>query len=242
MLVFVGCNYEKLPFPDYRDVFREVQNAEQRVRFFFADARITNQSIMQKVRDNILNCDVGLYDVTFRNPNVMMELGIAIGAMKYWNILYNPKQDRSTERRGWFARPAPNDPMPANLRGYEYLEYRDRSQLKAALEAWAQQTLDHSPHLAHRWANTANGVLDLLRLQPDLSMTEIASRTGVEVPMARLTVTELRKKGLVRTNGKKGMGTRYSVATPTTTTLSPPIPPARPPELGRVRPSRNDRL
>src|SRR6187549_395861 len=59
MLVFVGCNYERLPFPDYRDVFREVQNAEPRVRFFFADARITNQSIMQKVRENILSCDLG---------------------------------------------------------------------------------------------------------------------------------------------------------------------------------------
>jgi Winged helix-turn-helix DNA-binding len=239
MLVFVGCNYERLPFPDYRDVFREVQNAEPRVRFFFADARITNQSIMQKVRENILSCDLGLYDVTFRNPNVMMELGIALGANKHWNILYNPKQDRSTERRGWFARPGTDDPLPANLRGYEYLEYGDRSQLKRALEAWCQQTLENSPLLAQRWANSANGILGLLRAQPDLTMNEIASRTGVEVPMARLTVSELRKKGLVRTNGRRGLGARYSI----TAAVPPPLPPTpRRPELGTVRPSRDDRL
>src|SRR5262245_40171111 len=99
MLVFVGCNYEKLPFRGYRDVFREIEAVEPRIRFFFADARISNQSILQKVRENILSCDVGLYDVTFRNPNVMMELGIAIGSGRDWNILYNPDQDLTVERR-----------------------------------------------------------------------------------------------------------------------------------------------
>ena len=125
-MVFVGCNYEKLPFHGYRDAFREVQHSEQRIQFRFADVRITNKVIMEKVREEILNCDVGLYDVTFRNPNVMMELGIAIGAEKPWNILYNPKVDRSSTRKGWFDKT--NIELPANLRGYEYLEYGDKAQ------------------------------------------------------------------------------------------------------------------
>jgi hypothetical protein len=62
----------------YRDVFRGVQDAEPKVRFFFADARISNEDIMRKVRDDIPSCDVGLYEVTFRNPNVMMESSCAI--------------------------------------------------------------------------------------------------------------------------------------------------------------------
>jgi nucleoside 2-deoxyribosyltransferase len=236
MLVFVGCNYEKLPFSGYRDVFREVQDAEQRVRFFFADARITNQSIMQKVREEILNCDVGLYDVTFRNPNVMMELGIAIGAGKHWNILYNPDLDRHSARKSWFDRT--NVDLPANLRGYEYLEYRDRRQLKRALETWAQQTLERSSNdITQRWANTADGVLALLRAKPSLSMNEIASATGAHIAMTRLTVAELRKQGLVLKSGN-GPGTRYRCA-PT----PPPLPPRTPlPSLGAVRPRRDDRL
>jgi hypothetical protein len=232
MLVFVGCNYEKLPFSGYRDVFREVQEAEQRVRFFFADARITNQSIMQKVREEILNCDVGLYDVTFRNPNVMMELGIAIGAGKHWNILYNPEQDRHSARRSWFDRT--NIQLPANLRGYEYLEYKDRRQLKRALETWAHQTLARSSQeVTQRWGNTADGILALLRARPKLTMNEIASATGAHIAMTRLTVAELRKKGLVLKSGH-GPGTRYYCA-PT----APPVPPQPPaPPLGSYRPQR----
>jgi ribosomal protein S25 len=215
MLVFVGCNYERLPFLGYRDVFREVAAAEPRIEFVFADARISNQSILQKVRENILNCDVGLYDVTFRNPNVMMELGIAIGAGRHWNILYNPEQDLSVERRGWFARPRSNAEIPANLRGYEYLEYRDRLQLGERLTEWAKQTLERSSReISQRWAKHAVEVLDLLKVHPDLSINEVATRSGIEVSMARLAITGLRKKGLVQTNGRRGVATRYRLSTP----------------------------
>src|SRR5262245_23131316 len=119
MLVFVGCNYERLPFIGYRDAFREVSAAEPRIHFEFADVRITNSAIMQKVHESIARCDAGLYDVTFRNPNVMMELVIAIGSMKPWNILYNPSVDHASVRKHWFDRR--NIQLPVNLRGYEYL-------------------------------------------------------------------------------------------------------------------------
>jgi hypothetical protein len=230
MLVFVGCNYENVPFQGYRDVFRQVAKADQRVRFFFADARITNQSIMQKVREDIINCDCGLYDVTFRNPNVMMELGIAIGAGKRWNILYNPDRDRSVQKKGWFARPKPNELLiPANLRGYEYLEYTDKSQLEEKLTEWTRQTLTSDEQVAGHWVNSVGGVLSLLEAHPDLTMSEIAKRTGTETPMVRLTVTELRKKGLVRTNGKRGVATRYSIVA--ASDRPPPSPPHRPPVM-----------
>jgi hypothetical protein len=210
MLVFVGCDYVNAAFHGYRDAFREVQKAEQRIRFFFSDVRITNQSIMQKVRDDIVErCDLGLYDVTRRNPNVMMELGIAIGAKKHWNILYNPDQDQSQERRGWFARPTQNEQLPANLRGVEYLEYRNRSQLQDRLAEWARQTLERNTDLSQRWTNTAGGVLSLLEERGELTMNEIAKLTEAEVPMVKFTVGELRKKGLIDINGKRGPGARY---------------------------------
>src|SRR5262249_27436503 len=149
------------------------------------------------------------------NPNVMMELGIAIGSGKQWNILYNPDQDQSAERRGWFAKPRADISLPANLRGYEYLEYRNPIQLRDKLAEWARQTLQHSsPQIARRCSNPADGVLALLQAHPNLTMTEIAARTGVEVPMARLTVTELRRKGLVRNLGQRGPATRYAISVP----------------------------
>ena len=222
MLVFVACNYEKLPFTGYRDVFREVQAAEPRIRFSFADARISNQSIMEKVKHGIQACDVGLYDVTFRNPNVMMELGMAIGAGKPWNILYNPHLDQINDRRGWFARPNRNLQLPANLRGYEYIEYVDKEQLRTKLVLWVSQKLAESEvQTVSRWARFEAEILSLLASNANLTMREIAGRAGIEVEMARLAVVELRKKGRVVSNGQRGVGARYSLVQGTGRGVSP---------------------
>jgi nucleoside 2-deoxyribosyltransferase len=209
MLVFVGCNYENLPFRGYRDAFRELQDEDPRIQFRFADVRITNKVIMDKVREEIANCDVGLYDVTFRNPNVMMELGVAIGAGKEWNILYNPTKDRSAVKKHWFDRT--NIQLPANLRGFEYLEYSDKPQLKRVLTSWAAQVLEQSAQRSRGWANTVEGLTVLLTNAPGLSINELASKTGQHVAMTRLTLSELRKKGYLRTTGR-GPATRYYVS------------------------------
>jgi nucleoside 2-deoxyribosyltransferase len=209
MLVFVGCNYENLPFVGYRDAFRELQQDDPRIQFRFADVRITNKVIMDKVREEILNCDAGLYDVTFRNPNVMMELGVAIGSGREWNILYNPSSDQSAIKRHWFDRT--NIQLPANLRGFEYLEYSDKRQLKSVLASWASQALEQSTLRNRRWANTVEGLTFLLTKEPGLSINELASKTGEHVALTRLTLSELRKKGYLRTSGK-GPATRYFVS------------------------------
>lgn len=211
MLVFVGCNYERLPFVGYRDAFRETQNAEPRIQFRFADVRITNKVIMEKVREEILHCDAGLYDVTFRNPNVMMELGIAVGANKSWHILYNPAADTKTlSIRGWFDRK--NTQLPANLRGYEYLEYTDKDQLKATLSTWSAQTLERaSRETKTRWESAAAEMTALLVKEPGLKIGEIGSRLGQHVAMVRLTLSELRKQRVLRTDGR-GPATRYFVS------------------------------
>jgi nucleoside 2-deoxyribosyltransferase len=226
MLVFVGCNYENLPFVGYRDAFREVEQENQRILFKFADVRITNKVIMEKVREEILNCDVGLYDVTFRNPNVMMELGVAVGAAKDWNILYNPHKDQSALKRHWFDRT--NIQLPANLRGFEYLEYVDKSQLKKVLANWASQALERYTQRNQGWANTVEGLTALLAREPGLSINEIASRTGQHVALSRLTISVLRKKGYLRTTGR-GPATRYFVSAKAkkqiarVPTISPPV-------------------
>ena len=212
MLVFVGCNYENIPIRGYRDAFREVQTSEPRVQFRFADVRITNKVIMEKVRDEILNCDVGLYDVTFRNPNVMMELGVAVGAGRPWNILYNPLADsQSWLTKGWFNKKTAE--LPANLRGYEYLQYADKDELRSVLTAWAEQALQKAPRVTvDHWLTATDELTALLAREPGLRIQEIAVRLGAQhVALVRLTLSELRKKGILRSDGR-GPATRYFVS------------------------------
>jgi ubiquinone/menaquinone biosynthesis C-methylase UbiE len=78
MLVFVGCNYEWLPFTGYRDAFREVEGSEPRVHFQFADVRITNNVIMQKVKEDISRCDAA--DVLpIRAGHHIVDIGCGVG-------------------------------------------------------------------------------------------------------------------------------------------------------------------
>jgi hypothetical protein len=212
MLVFVGCNYEKIPIQGYRDAFREVQAAEPRIQFRFADARISNKAIMEKVRDEILHCDVGLYDVTFRNPNVMMELGVAVGAGRPWNVLYNPLADtQSWLTKGWFNKRTAD--LPANLRGYEYLQYTNHESLKEALTSWANQALEQAPRsTVEHWVSATQELTALLNRKPGLNIHEIAAELGAQhVSFVRLTLSELRKKGVLRSNGR-GAATQYFVS------------------------------
>jgi|KBSSwiStaDraftv2_1062776.scaffolds.fasta_scaffold24237_10 hypothetical protein len=214
MLVFVGCNYERIPIQGYRDAFREVQASEPRIQFRFADVRISNKVIMEKVRDEILHCDVGLYDVTFRNPNVMMELGIAVGAGRSWNILYNPVADaQSWLTKGWFNKKTAE--LPANLRGYEYLQYTSQATLRDALTKWAKHALEQAPlSTVEHWLEATHELTALLTRKPGLTINEIARELGAQhVSLVRLTLSELRKKGILRSDGK-GPGTRYFVSRP----------------------------
>jgi hypothetical protein len=212
MLVFVGCNYEKIPIQGYRDAFREVQAADPRIQFRFADARISNKAIMEKVRDEILHCDVGLYDVTFRNPNVLMELGVAIGSGRPWNILYNPDADaQSWLTKVWFNKSTAA--LPANLRGYEYLQYTSQETLTSALAAWSIHTLEHAPlTTVEHWVSATHQLTALLTKKPGLTITEIARELGAQhVALVRLTLSELRKKGVLQSSGR-GISTQYFVS------------------------------
>jgi nucleoside 2-deoxyribosyltransferase len=213
MLVFVGCNYERIPIHGFRDAFREVQASEPRIQFRFADVRISNKAIMEKVRDEILHCDAGLYDVTFRNPNVMMELGVAVGSGRPWNILYNPDADsQSWLTKGWFNKKTAE--LPANLRGYEYLQYTSEETLKDALTRWAEHALCQAPlSTVEHWLKATQALTALLTRKPGITIHEIATDLGAQhVSLVRLTLSELRKKGALRSEGR-GPSTRYFVST-----------------------------
>jgi nucleoside 2-deoxyribosyltransferase len=88
VFVFVGCSYSPWPIGGYRDAFREVMKIQKDVIFEFADVRIENTWILEKVTKHIERSDMGLFDITFLNPNVLLELGIALGMRKRSHIFF----------------------------------------------------------------------------------------------------------------------------------------------------------
>ncbi len=49
------------------------------VTLLFADERLTNDHVLYKIRDMMAEADACMFDISGNNPNVMLELGIALG-------------------------------------------------------------------------------------------------------------------------------------------------------------------
>lgn len=86
--MFVAYAYNLYPKDDYRGVFKELSKAFK-VEFRFADERITSLHIMNKIRNMIRESAFGVYDISSWNPNVTLELGIAMGMQAKHFIIFN---------------------------------------------------------------------------------------------------------------------------------------------------------
>ena len=103
--IFVAYSYKEYPRDDYRRIFTDIE-AEYDVAFVFADEKITNMHILQKIISYIRASDFALFDITGWNPNVTLELGFAMATSESWYIAFNPSRTDLTE-------------VPADLRGID---------------------------------------------------------------------------------------------------------------------------
>jgi hypothetical protein len=116
--VFVAYPFS-IPADDYRSALRRVGDRFG-VRFVYADEQITNQHILAKIYALILESAFGLYDLTGWNANVTLELGIALGLKETAYFLLNPAGHGSAD-------------APADLRGFDRIDYKSYGQLEARL-------------------------------------------------------------------------------------------------------------
>jgi hypothetical protein len=115
--IFVAYPYA-LPSDDYRGAFEEVAQTLD-VAFDFADELLTNQHVLDKIIDLIEQATFSLFDVTLWNPNVTLELGVAIGRRRPYFLLLDPTKRRTG--------------VPSDLAGLDRIEYRSYTQLRDGL-------------------------------------------------------------------------------------------------------------
>lgn len=87
--VFVAYAYNLYDTRDYRKVFASLEKSFG-IKFVFADEKITNMHILQKIISYIRGSDFALFDISAWNPNVTLELGIALAMSEDWYICFNP--------------------------------------------------------------------------------------------------------------------------------------------------------
>ena len=177
--IFVAYSYKLYPKDDYRRIYNELKKAFQ-VEFVFADEKITNLHILQKIANYIRESRFGIYDISGWNPNVTLELGLAFGLTEKSFIAIDPSKTDINE-------------VPSDLRGMDRIQYASYTELQAGLERLLVQEFPLQP------THDVEGQLTQLREQTvkiisdseGLKMTDIAKLLGVSVDMAKVVVRPL---------------------------------------------------
>ncbi|WP_376705725.1 hypothetical protein RQ479_15340 [Mesorhizobium sp. ISC25] len=142
-----------------------------------------------------------MFDITEWNPNVALELGIAIGLSKRYFILLNPKLDQ-------------NQDVPSDIKGIDRVQYLSNSELEAKLIILIRQ---EAPLLTGR-SDSAFDTLkirinDALKNMPGLNLAKLALATSEDKTLVQSTIRAMATAGELKTKGnKKGM-TYYTADT-----------------------------
>lgn len=195
--VFVAYPYS-IPAEDYRRPFAELAE-DFGVTFIFADEQITNRHILDKITDYIRDSRFSLFDITDWNPNVTLELGIAIGHRQAYYLLFNPKGSK--------------EGVPADLGGIDRIQYSSYKELSDGLTRLLLQEFGvprEGQEMADRLAALQAKVPEILNQEPGLKIAELADRLGVPKEMAQVIVRPLATSGDLATTGQK-KGTKYWV-------------------------------
>ena len=193
--VFVAYSYRHLDKRDYRRVFERVGKKFE-VTFVFADERISSLHILQKIANYIKESQFGIYDITAWNPNVTLELGLALGMGERVFIALNPSLTELID-------------VPSDLKGVDRLQYSAFSSLEDELERLLSQTLP--PHTDEEERTyklrLQDKIVELVEQSPRISLAVISKAVGVSSVLVKIAIkNELNARLMAAGDGR---GTKY---------------------------------
>jgi hypothetical protein len=196
--IFVAYAYGLYDKRDYRKVYSALEGAFG-VRFVFADEKITNMHILQKIISYIKASDFSLFDISSWNPNVTLELGIALALSDDWYICFDPKHTNISE-------------VPSDIRGIDRIQYGSFADLEDKLTALLDQRYPRAVRIGVEdyMARLEADVTDLLGREPGLGVVEISEVLGVNKRMAQVAVRQMFDAKSLRMEGKT-RGAKYFV-------------------------------
>lgn len=174
--VFVAYSYRHYDKRDYRRCFTDVGKAFD-VEFVFADERISSLHILQKIANYIRESQFGIYDITAWNPNVTLELGLALGMDEKVFIALNPNETHLED-------------VPSDLKGVDRLQYSSFSDLEDELERLISQAMPppRDPEAEDFLLQLQERIVETVEKSPGIRVSTIAKAVGVNVELAKLAV------------------------------------------------------
>ncbi|MGC1852063.1 MAG: hypothetical protein WA687_06450 [Solirubrobacterales bacterium] len=195
--IFVAYPYS-FPKADYRRPYQELEKAFG-VKFEFADDRITNSHLLKKVMRMIVTSRFSLFDITTWNPNVTLELGIAVGRSTSYYLLFNPNM-------------AEQD-APSDLGGIDRLEYTSYAELgKRLSELLAQEyglpTSDKPASGQEQMEAIRDAVRERVAVGDGPKVGDIATHLKIATELTKAIVRQMAETGEIETTGQT-RGVRY---------------------------------
>jgi hypothetical protein len=194
--IFVAYAYTLYDKKDYRNAFSSLEK-DYGVTFIFADQKITNMHILQKIRSYIQACDFSIFDISGWNPNVTLELGIALTMSNNWYICFNPHK-------------TPVEEVPSDIKGIDRIEYTGFTELNEKLTVLLEQRYPKTQprQSLDDYVKTLQAeVISVLEKQPGTKMNEIAKILDISMGLAQVVVNPLVGQR-VRVEGQR-RGARY---------------------------------
>lgn len=124
--------------PGYREMLNGLE-AEIPVRFIFPDQSPSAVHLLDRIRAQILDSRLAVFDITGWNPNVTLEFGIALGILD---------QHR---RNLWIYLDAAVSPqgVPSDLAGLVQTRYRGFDDLRTRLHQHLSSRFDRPPEMQY---------------------------------------------------------------------------------------------
>ena len=162
------------------------------IDFVFADEKITNLHILQKIANYIRSSRFGIYDISGWNPNVTLELGLAFGLGEKAYIAIDPTKTDVNE-------------VPSDLRGMDRIQYDSYTELQTGLERLLAQELPlpRTHDVENQLTSLREQAVSVVAQSEGLKVPDIARLLGISIDMAKVVVrplvgTRLRIEGIKR--------------------------------------------
>jgi hypothetical protein len=172
----------------YKEAYTKLERALS-VTFVFAEERISSGHILDKIIEMIEETAFGIYDVSSWNPNVTLEYGLARGTGAFAFIAFNPEKTNIGD-------------VPADVRGYDRLQYRDFDGLSDVVATLITQELGKSPTSEDPLEQDRQRIMPLIRSDPGMTARQLADALPERLDYVQLLLrrsgSELRTEGQTR--------------------------------------------
>ena len=195
--VFIAYSYRQYPKEDYRKIYIDLEKAFS-VKFVFADDRTEPLHILQKIANDIGSSKFSIFDISGWNPNVTLELGLAIGMNRKCYLAFNPQKTNESE-------------VPSDLKGIDRIEYTSYAELSQKLINLLRQEFPKEEKL-----DSSKSYLDEVEDRIEKAVNEnkgigvatIAKIIDENIEMVKVAMRPLVADKRITTRGNK-RGTKY---------------------------------